>query len=146
MLMKRRKKVHGSLHMLAVILRRSKTWEVLWGFVGFVMVSAVVVELAEPHITSYWDALWYCYAVVTTVGFGDITVTSLAARLVSVVLSAYAVLVIAVITGVVVDFYNETAEAQQHESLSLFLDKLEQLPDLSHEELEALSEKIKELR
>jgi voltage-gated potassium channel len=83
---------------------------------------------------------------VTTVGFGDITVTSLVARLVSVVLSAYAVLVIAVITGVVVDFYNEIAEAQRHESLSLFLDELEKLPELSDEELKALSDKIKELR
>jgi voltage-gated potassium channel len=146
MLRKVHKKAHGSLHMLAVILRRSKTWEVLWGFVGFVMVSALVVKVAEPHIATYGDALWYCYAVVTTVGFGDITVTSLVARLVSVVLSAYAVLVIAVITGVVVDFYNEIAEAQRHESLSLFLDELEKLPELSDEELKALSDKIKELR
>ncbi|MCI1666113.1 MAG: potassium channel family protein [Atopobiaceae bacterium] len=134
------------LHVLGLILRRSKANHILWGFVAFVVLSALVILETDPGITTFGDALWYCYAVVTTVGFGDITTTSLVTRIVSVVLSCYAVIVIAIITGVVVDFYSETMQSQQRETLSEFLDELERLPELSQDELAHISERVRELR
>ncbi|MCH4180330.1 MAG: potassium channel family protein [Atopobiaceae bacterium] len=135
-----------SLHVLNVILKRSHADKILWGFLGLVFFSAFLIDLFEPDITNYGDALWYCYAVVTTVGFGDICVTSLLAKVVSVLLSFYAVIVIAILTGVIVDYYSEVAQAQQSETLSEYLDKLENLPKLSHEELVEISEKVKAMR
>lgn len=54
--------------------------------------------------------------------------------------------VIAIVTGVVVNFYTQMVEMQRKETLIMFMDKLERLPELSKEELESISRKVRELR
>ena len=55
-------------------------------------------------------------------------------------------LVIAILTGIVVNFYNEILELRRKETLSAFLDRLEKLPELSHEELVEMSERVHKFR
>ena len=99
--------------------------------------------LADPEITNYGDALWYCYAVISTIGFGDVIVTSVIAKVCSVLLTVYSILVIALITGVVVNFYNQLLQVQQKETISAFADRLQRLPELSNEELKEISDNAK---
>lgn len=54
--------------------------------------------------------------------------------------------VIAIVTGVVVNFYTQMVEMQRKETLIMFMDKLERLPELSKEELESISRKVREFR
>jgi len=119
---------------------------ILLGFLLFYIVCAFIIWLTEPQISTFWDAVWYCYAVITTVGFGDVVVTSHLSRIISMILSAYAVLVIAIITGVVVNYYNQIMEMRQSETITAVLDRLEQLPEMSKDELEELSGRIKTMR
>lgn len=49
----------------------------------------------------------------------------------------------AVVTGVVVSFYNSCVEQQFSETKGEFLDKLQRLPELSKEELGEIAEKAK---
>ena len=51
---------------------------------------------------------------------------------------------VAVISGVVVSYYLEVIHRREQETVTLFLDKLEHLQELSPEELATLSQKIKE--
>lgn len=134
------------LRILLVILKRTKADKILFGLIAFLFIAAFAIFVSEPEITRYSDALWYCYSVVSTIGFGDITVTTFVAKAFSVLLSVYAIFVIAIVTGVVVSFYNQTVQSQRDDSVSMFVDKLERLPELSKEELEEISEKIKKLR
>lgn len=67
-------------------------------------------------------------------------------RLLSVILTVYSVLVIAVVTGVVVNFYTQVMNLKNDEAFNRVLDQMEHLPDLSKEELVALSDKIKNIR
>lgn len=134
------------LHILKIVLKRTKAGEILSGFFIYTLVTALLIMLLEPDILTYREALWYCYAVITTTGFGDITVTGIVSQLLSVLLSAYAILVIAIITGVVVNFYTELNKAQRKETIDMFMDRLERLPELSREELAEISEKVKKLR
>ena len=53
---------------------------------------------------------------------------------------------IAVVPGVVVSYYLEVIHRRENEKLMEVLDTLERLPELSKEELKAISEEIKELR
>ena len=92
------------------------------------------------------SGLWYSYSVISTVGFGDIVAVTLIGKILSVLLTMYSIIVIAIITGVVVNFYTEINKFQRKETLAVFMDKLERLPDLSEEELEEISDKIKDLR
>lgn len=100
----------------------------------------------EPQMHTYGDALWYCFSLITTIGFGDITAQTMLGRTLSILMGLFGILVIGVFVGVVVAYYNEFLRARQGESLEVFANKLEHLPDLSHEELVELSAQVKRLR
>lgn len=134
------------LRLLWTILKRTRADKILSGFVIFLLMLAAIIQMVEPQINRYQDALWYCYAVISTAGFGDLVVTTLVGKICSILLTIYALFVIAIITGVVVNYYTQLVELQKKETLSLFMDKLERLPELSKEELETISQKIKHLR
>lgn len=131
------------LRILKWILVRTHTMELIVGFFVFIFIVGAIIAIVEPEIHTYRDALWYCYACVTTIGFGDVTVTTAISKLISVILSIYAAFIIAIVTGVVVNFYNQLIKLRQQETLTAFLDKLEHLPELSKEELAQMAERAK---
>ena len=117
----------------------------IWlSFVIQFFVLSVVIWRVEPEVKTYEAALWYSYSVVTTVGFGDVVVQHFLSRIISVWLSLNAVVVFAIITGVIVNYYNRITELKQKETLVSMMHKLEKLPDLSKEELEELSRNVSE--
>ena len=134
------------LKILGRIMKETRADRILSGFVIFYVGCAVIIWLWEPGIKSLGDAPWYCYAVITTIGFGDIIVTTHIARIISVVLSIYAVLVIAIVTGVIVNYFTQIVQLRQKETLASVLDKLERLPEMSERELEELSKQIHDMR
>lgn len=96
-------------------------------------------KTADIH--TYGDALWYCYAVISTAGFGDIVVTTAIGKIISAIITIYSVFVIAIVTGVVVNFYNQVLWLQQEETLASFLDRMERLPEMTEEKLREMSKK-----
>lgn len=134
------------LKILSRLLKQTGANRIWMGFLVFFFFCSVVIWLREPDIHRLGDAMWYCYATVTTIGFGDVTVHYHLSRALSVLLSIYAVLVIAIITGVVVNYYNQLVRMRQKDSLAAVLDKMERLPELSKEELTELSEKVRQFQ
>ncbi len=134
------------LKVLAGILKRTRADKILVGFIVFLFAVAAVIELAEPDINRYGDALWYCYAVISTAGFGDVVAVTFIGKICSVLLTVYAIFVTAIVTGVVVNFYTQMVEMQRKETIAMFMDQLERLPELSREELESISQKVRKLR
>ena len=134
------------LKVLAGILKRTRADKILVGFIVFLFAVAAVIELAEPDINRYGDALWYCYAVISTAGFGDVVAVTFIGKICSVLLTVYAIFVTAIVTGVVVNFYTQMVEMQRKETIAMFMDQLERLPELSKEELESISQKVRKLR
>ena len=63
------------LRILKGILKRTKADRIILSFVISFFLDALFILLVEPELNSYGDALWYCYAVLSTVGFGDIVIT-----------------------------------------------------------------------
>ncbi len=120
--------------------------EILFSYIIFVIIDAAAIWLLEPSITSFGDAIWYCYAVVSTAGFGDMVATTFVTRLLSVILTVYSTLVLAIITGVVVNYYTQLLELKNKDAIAEVLDSMERLPELSKEELAELSERVKRFR
>ena len=89
------------------ILRKTYAIEILYGLVILMVSIAMALTLFEESMASFGDALWYCFAVVTTIGFGDITATTIIGRVLSVILGIYGIIVVALITSIIVNFYNE---------------------------------------
>jgi len=117
----------SKLKLLYYILKTSGMTKVLFSFLIFFFISAIIIWLVDSNVESFFDAIWFCVAVVTTIGFGDIVVTNIVARIVTIILALYGILIIAVITGVVV----------------YYISKILDLNKLSKEELQEISAQIK---
>ena len=130
------------LRILWGILKHTHADRILLGFVLFLLVGAAVIQIVEPDINRYG----YCYAVISTAGFGDIVAVTFIGKACSVLLTIYTLFVVAIVTGVVVNFYTQLVELQRKETLAAFMDKLERLPELSKDELETISRNIKRYR
>ena len=134
-----------SLRLLRGVLKRTYADKIIIGFVVFFLLDAFIIMLVEPGITNYRDAIWYCYSIFSTVGLGDIVVVTLIGRILSIILTIYAILVVALVTGVIVAFYNDKVSMKYKAVKAEILDKLEHLQDLPKEELADLSDRIKKI-
>ena len=97
--------------------------EVLFGLLTMIVCFSIILANIEPNINSFPDALWYCFAVVTTIGFGDIVAVTPAGRILSVMLGLYGLIVVAVITSIIVNFYNATAGKEDQKELDEIKDE-----------------------
>ena len=98
-----------NLTVFVKIIFKTYALEILFGLLVLMSTFSLVLMLEEPTMSFYPDALWYCFAVVTTIGFGDFYATTLIGRLITVILGMYGIVVVAVITSIIVNFYNETS-------------------------------------
>lgn len=133
------------LRILKDVLKKTQAGKLILIFVAFFMADAFFIMLAEPGIKTYRDALWYCYSVFSTAGFGDQVAVTPTGRILSILLTIITLLVVALVTGVIVAFYNDTVAMQYKASKAEVLDDLSNLENLSKDELRKLSEKIKSI-
>ena len=96
-----------NLKALGKVVRQTYAAEVIAGLLLLIFAFSYILRFVEPNLNSLGDALWYCFAIVTTIGFGDITASSLIGRVLSVTLGIYGIIVVALITSVIVNFYGE---------------------------------------
>ena len=92
--------------VLKDIIRETYSLEIMFGLILLILSLSYWLCITEPNM-AYTDALWYCFAIVTTIGFGDITATTQIGRIISVVLGAYGIIVVALITSIIVNYYGE---------------------------------------
>ena len=103
--------------VLFKIIIRTFALEVILGLLTIMVAFSLAFMLYEPNITTFADAIWYSFAVVTTIGFGDFTAVTPIGRILTVILGMYGIIVVAVITSIIVNFYNETAGKHDSEEI-----------------------------
>ena len=114
--------------ILIKIIFRTFALEVIFGLLACIAAFSLVLMRVEPNtigpdgnpgtIATFPDALWYCFAVVTTIGFGDYTAISTVGRMLTVILGLYGIFVVAILTSIIVNFYNETVGKKDNKELS----------------------------
>ena len=114
-------------------------------FAGLFLMASLIVDISEPRVEGFGNAAWLMFQVVTTIGLGDFTCTSITGRICTVVLSVYSVFFLALVTGAMVTYCSERMALRRNKSVAHFIGQLEHLDDLSQEELRDLSEKIKRI-
>lgn len=134
-----------AIKRVLLLLKRTGTLKIIFGFFVVCLISAISLKLVEPGIKTVGDGMWYCFVASTTIGFGDIYATTLIGRIITVLVSICGLIVFAMMTGVIVTYHNEYLNNKMNETISLFLDKLENLPNLSKDELKEISDKVKKI-
>ena len=100
--------------LLLKIIRKTFVAETFFGLITLILIFSLIFRLLEPGVfKSYGDGLWYSFATVTTIGYGDRAAEGLITRVLSVILGIYGIIVVAVITSVIVNFYQETIKNEQ---------------------------------
>ncbi|MBR5111304.1 MAG: two pore domain potassium channel family protein [Clostridia bacterium] len=127
-----------------IILKKTGAYKIISGFFSFLLLCALVIWRIEAEVKTFGEALWYCFATVSTIGFGDITVDTTVSRILTVLLSVYAVATLAIFTAVIVNYFQQVISRGQKEKIHQFMKKLERLPKLSPDELEQLSLQARE--
>ena len=129
--------------LIKIILKRTGALKFLTTYIIIFAGVSIGVWIVEPNIKTPIDSVWYCFSVATTIGFGDITAVTILGRAMSIFLSICSILIIAVVPGIITSYYIESTKLKEKESIAKFLDDLEHLPELSKEDLQSLSEKVK---
>ena len=96
------------LRVLFKIIVRTYALEIILGLATIMVGFSILLSLYEPEIVTFYDGLWHSFAVVTTIGFGDFKVVTALGRALTVIMGIYGIFVVAVITSIIVNFYNET--------------------------------------
>ncbi|MBQ1658882.1 MAG: two pore domain potassium channel family protein [Clostridia bacterium] len=138
------KKRRRTLRLLKDAFKTAGADKIFSGYILWFFISAVPIWLWEPNINTYQDSLWFCFASATTIGYGDVSAVTLLGRIITVFLSIYSIGVVAIFTAVVASFFTDIARLKASDSAREFSDDLEHLSELSKEELEQLSQRIKE--
>ena len=114
------------IKVLLKIIISTYSLEVLFGLLVTIVCFSLVFMTVEPQaadpsatnvIRTFPEALWYCFAVVTTIGFGDLTAITPIGRILTVILGMYGLVVVAIITSIVVNFYNEISGKHDQKEL-----------------------------
>lgn len=108
--------------------------------------SALLLRCFDSSFKSFGSAIWYLYSVITTSGFGDIIPVTIFGKVITLLIGLFSLFMVALLTGVVVNAFTELSKAKRNESITQFIDQLERLPELSKEELQQISQKVKKLR
>jgi len=103
------------LDVLMKIIRRTYALEILFGLLMLIATFSYVFTFLEDSIIDYWDGLWYCFAIVTTIGFGDISAVTITGRVLSVILGIYGIIVVSMVTSIIINFYGEMKDMQEEE-------------------------------
>ena len=132
-----------NLKILRQAFKEAGVGIVFKGYLGCFVAIAFLIWLAEPSIKTILDSIWYCFAVATTIGFGDLAAMTFIGRFLTVVLSVYSLAVVAVFTAIITTFFMDAAKSKASDSAREFMYEMEHLPELSKEELQALSDRIR---
>lgn len=151
--MKKKNKELKGLRLFYFVMKQTHMLPIIGGFIIYFFIMATIIFFTSntsvtqySNIENYGDALWFSFASVFTIGYGDIWVSGVVGRILTVLLVIYGVFIIAIIPAVFLTFYQEKMNQKFNSSASYLLDKLEHLEELSKEELKNLSSDIKNYR
>lgn len=127
-------------------LKKTDTIKIVIIYIIICLIASVVLKYVDPNIKSFGDGLWYCFVASYTIGFGDINVTTAIGRIITFIVVVHGMFVFAIITGIVITYYNDFFNYRKYHKVEAFLDELENLSDLSKEELADITKKAGELK
>ena len=104
------------LKVLRKIIRKTYAAEILLGMCLLIIAFSILLSMFDDGVKSFWEAMWFCFATVTTIGYGGVAVTSNLGRILGIILGIYGIVVVALVTSIIVNFYNEMTSDKADET------------------------------
>ena len=123
------------INVVNEVIKKSMVYEIILALLIFVILCSIYFTIVEPNMTSYVDSLWYCFTVITTIGFGDVYVTTTLGRILSVILGIGGIAVVALFTSIIVNFYNEMNYRREYKKIEKIEKEIERIEDEEKEKL-----------
>ena len=134
------------LKLAWTIFKKMNADKIIITFLLFILIGSFILVITEPQTNNLFDGFWYLFISFTTIGFGDIVVTTIIGKIITMIIALYGIFIVALITGILINYYQEFNKLKENESIELFLNKLENLEKLSNDELKEISDKIRKKR
>jgi voltage-gated potassium channel Kch len=85
-------------------------------FIGTILMYNLESGAENSRMKTLLDALWWCIATVTTVGYGDVVPVTDLGRIVAIVYMFFGITLIAILLAVITNtFYKKRFEKEEHE-------------------------------
>lgn len=139
----RKKRIHP-VRLLWRTAKKCKFDKILTGFLIVFLLTSLAVFVTEPDVKTFREGIWYTFVACTTIGFGDIAPTTFIGRFMTIIVTIYEIIVVALISGVFVSYYLELIHRTEKEVLASFVDRLEHLSELDRDELREMEEQVRE--
>lgn len=107
------------------------------------LLCALICYVEPTTFPTFYSAVWYCFQVITTIGFGDNTPVGVPAQIITMIMGMSSLFIVALVTGVVVNFFNERISMMRNDSFIEFGYRMTHLTQLSSEQLANLERDFK---
>ncbi len=121
-------------------LKHTHLDEILGVFVLVVIGSTLGLYLIDPSMNNLFDDLWFVVVSITTVGYGDITPSTVFGKVFSLVLLLIGVFIFSAITGAMSSYFMDTVLQEG----SYHIHELKEKVAESDVELEKINKQLKE--
>lgn len=128
--------------ILKKILKFTNLDKALYTLLILIAVSSLIVYKWETNVETIFDGFWWSLTTVTTVGYGDIIISTKVGRVVGVILMVYGVLLLSLITGTIVAYASEIMKIDRQNKFREVREKISKIEYLSKEELLELKESL----
>ena len=71
------------LKLLKDVLKKTHTYKIVIAFLAFFFLIALVIWIDDPAIHTYRQSVYYCFMIASSVGNGDVIVSTTLARILS---------------------------------------------------------------
>lgn len=130
--------------------------EILGVFVVIVVGSTLGLYLIDPSMNNWFDVLWFVVVSITTVGYGDITPSTIFGKVFSLILLIIGVFIFSAITGAISSYFmdNLLQEGSYHihelkenvKNSEMELEKVNKQLSENEKKIDELKEEIVELK
>lgn len=94
------------LQPVTLILKTNNLDRVLIFLIILIFISSIPIQLIEPTIETYTDAIWWTIVNSTTVGYGDFSPETGLGRLIAIVLMVFGIGLIGLVTSSIASYFS----------------------------------------
>lgn len=120
----------------------------VWITFTTVIIGTVGMYLAEGR--SFTDSLWLSFVTVTTVGYGDISPSTTAGRIIAAILMLVGIGFLGILTGTISTFFIKQEKQElpslKNETVEMIQSRLNHYEDLTNDDLDFICNLIQSLK